>query len=255
MIDWHLDPAYAQARAGRAFNSLNAVFALPGEQVTSDPESEVLRVRIDGVVYYVKRYFIGRRSLARRWFGLRDMFGPQRSVKEWQNLQRFQAWGIPTAKLVAWGQERRHGRFVRAAVITEELKDTVDLARMAKMGDSRLSDRTWVQQISRQIAVATRTMHDHGFAHNDLKWRNLLVNAAENPQVYFIDCPNGAFWWRPFLDYRIIKDLACLDKVAKYHLSQTQRLRFYLRYVGRPRLTAVDKPKLRKILQFFVGRE
>lgn len=255
MIDWQLNPDYAMGEAGQAFASLDAVFALKGERVTADPESEVLRVRVAGVAYYVKRYVIGQRSLFRRWFGLRDMFGPQRSVKEWQNLQRFQRWGIPTATLAAWGQERRHGRFVRAAVITEELKDTVDLARMAKMGDSRFSDQTWVLQISRQIAVATRAMHDHGFAHNDLKWRNLLVNAAEKPQVYFIDCPNGAFWWRPFLDYRIIKDLACLDKVAKYHLSQTQRLRFYLQYVGRPRLTAIDKPKLRKILHFFAGRE
>jgi hypothetical protein len=44
-------------------------------------------------------------------------------------------------------------------------------------------------------------------------------------------CPAGTFWWGPFLRYRIVKDLACLDKVAKYHLSRTQRLRFYLNMI------------------------
>jgi hypothetical protein len=34
-----------------------------------------------------------------------------------------------------------------------------------------------------------------------------------------IDCPNGDFWRGFWLKYRITKDLACLDKVAKYHLS------------------------------------
>ncbi len=43
------------------------------------------------------------------------------------------------------------------------------------------------------------------------------------------------------LRYRITKDLACLDKVAKYHLSATQRLRFYLQYRQRTRLNASDK--------------
>ncbi|MDX9944592.1 MAG: lipopolysaccharide kinase InaA family protein [Azonexus sp.] len=255
MIDWQCHPEYATGESGRAFASLDAVFALKGERVTSDPESEVIRVCIDGVLYYVKRYTIGRRKLARRWFGLRDIFGPQRAVNEWQNLQRFRAWGLPTATLVAWGQERRGGRFLRAALVTEALCDTEDLSKLYYQRDSRLRDRRWVNAVSAQVAACTRTIHAHGFAHNDLKWRNLLVTSGEDPKIFLIDCPNGGFWIRPFLDYRIIKDLACLDKVAKQALSRTQRLRFYLQYVGRPRLTAVDKPKLRKILHFFAGRE
>ncbi|MOA66587.1 hypothetical protein D3C78_1934040 [compost metagenome] len=53
----------------------------------------------------------------------------------------------------------------------------------------------------------------------------------------------------------MIKDLACLDKVAKYHLSRTQRLRFYLQYRDRPRLRSSDKRRVRQILKFFEGRE
>jgi hypothetical protein len=57
------------------------------------------------------------------------------------------------------------------------------------------------------------------------------------------------------LRYRITKDLACLDKVAKYRLSATQRLRFYLQYRGRERLNAADKRRIRHVVTFFEGRE
>ena len=73
--------------------------------------------------------------------------------------------------------------------------------------------------------------------------------------MYLIDCPSGGVWWGVFLKYRVVKDLACLDKVAKYQLSRTQRLRFYLDYTGRQRLAAEDKQRIRKILAFFEGRE
>jgi tRNA A-37 threonylcarbamoyl transferase component Bud32 len=96
-------------------------------------------------------------------------------------------------------------------------------------------------------------MHDHHFTHNDLKWRNILVDAAGT--VYFIDCPIGNYWVSFMLRHRVTKDLATLDKVAKYHLSATQRLRFYLQYRRRERLNASDKVRVRRIAHFYEGRE
>ena len=255
MSAWWVNPDYAKTEAARAFASLDAVFALDGELITSDQLSRVLRLQVGDRRYYVKRYQDAGLNLLRRWFGLRDWLGPQRVRKEWENLQAFAAWGIPTATLVAYGQERRAGRFVRGALITEEIPQTLDLAKMALQGDSRLKNRRWVAQMSRQIAAYARTMHQAGFAHNDLKWRNILVDASTTPTAYLIDCPAGSYWWQPFLNYRIIKDLACLDKVAKYQLTRTQRLRFYLDYTQQARLSAVDKQKIRKIIAFFAGRE
>ena len=81
----------------------------------------------------------------------------------------------------------------------------------------------------------------------------LLVDPQR--RLYLIDCPTGAFWHGPFLQRRIVKDLACLDKVAKYQLSRTQRLRFYLQYCQRKRLVDKDKPRIRQILNYFQGRE
>ena len=130
------------------------------------------------------------------------------------------------------------------------------------MSAGALSNISGVVAINSLMAMVGGTLaalfvsrNDAGFVHNDLKWRNLLVTNGDAPVVHLIDCPSGGFWWGPFLRYRIVKDLACLDKVAKYHLTRTQRLRFYLDYAGRDRLTGGDKRRVRRIVRFFEGRE
>lgn len=244
MAGWILDAQYQALSAD--FASLDAVFALQGERLTKDPLSEVIRIERAGVRYYVKRYWGAGK-------GLRRFIGRPRVKAEWQNLKSFAKWGVPTASIVAYGLEHKQGSFARGALITRELDHTEDLALLARRDDPRLRDRAWVDTVSRQLARATRTLHDHHFTHNDLKWRNLLVN--EQAELFFIDCPTGSFWWGPLLRYRIVKDLACLDKVAKYKLSRSQRLRFYLQYRGRERLNASDKKRIRQIVGFFEGRE
>ena len=255
MKRWWLNPDYANGEAERLFGTLDATFATKGEQVAKSPVSRVLRVTADGKRYYVKRYLGNGKNAVRRWFGLRGLVAPQRVVKEWKNLLLFRKWGIPTATLVGYGLERKYGSFVRGALITEEIPNTTDLERLATASDPCLRDRRWMAQVLRQVANITRTLHAAGFAHNDLKWRNLLVDGGGSPTVYLIDCPSGGMWWGVFLKYRIIKDLACLDKVAKYQLSRSQRLRFYLDYTGQRRLGVEDKQRIRKILAFFEGRE
>jgi len=244
MAGWNLLPAYAELSS--AFGSLEAVFRLDGERITRDSISDVIRVKLAGVHYYVKRYRKAESPLSG------CLFRP-RVQAEWLNLQRFARWGIPTVDVVAYGLERRFGAFVRGALITRGLENSVDLAAMVAGKDPRLADSAWVDGISRQLAEATRTLHQQSFAHNDLKWRNLLVNDQDT--VFFIDCPTGGFWWGPFLRHRIIKDLACLDKVAKYALRRTQRLRFYLQYTGRRRLAVDDKVRVCAVLKYFEGRE
>lgn len=247
MTDWRVAPEYAHGEIARRFADLDAVFAIEGEVLGKSPMSQVLRVRIDGRDYYVKRYAgLGKRPLRR-------LLDRPRVQNEWENLQRFAAWGIPTAALVAYGQESRLGKFVRGALVTAGIPDTVDLRQIVTAPNQPRKSRRWWDGVSHQLAEATRAMHAHGFAHNDLKWRNLLVDAAG--KLYLIDCPVGGFWRGPFLRYRIVKDLACLDKMAKYHLSRTQRLRFYLDYLQKNKLGAADKSRARKIVNFFKGRE
>ena len=245
---WVLNPEYAAGPSGSAFASLDAVFALEGEQITRDRLSEVLRVRVGARHYYVKRYGIAGK-------GLRRLIGRPRIQGEWRNLLYFRAWGLPAATVVGYGMEYRGGLFQRGAMITEELPATTDLAQMAANQDPRLQDWHWVNHVLQQVALAAREMHKRGFTHNDLKWRNILVDNQPLSNIHLIDCPGGTFWWGPFLEYRKLKDLACLDRLGKRQLSRTQRLRFYLVYTGQTRLEKQDRKRLRKIIGYYKGRE
>ena len=250
MKNWHLRREYAQGETARHFANLDTVFALSGENIAQSTLSQVIRIHIDGRDYYVKRYS----GLGKRPF--RRLFEPPRVKLEWKNLRRFAAWGVPTAPLVAYGRELSHGiwgKFTRGALITLGVPDAKDLRQIVTHEGARAKSRRWWDGVSRQLAHATRTLHAHKFVHNDLKWRNLLVDGEG--MLYLIDCPSGRFWFGPFLSYRIIKDLACLDKMAKYHLSKTQRLRFYLDYAQKKKLDIRDKQRIRKITVFFEGRE
>ena len=255
MKSWWIDPDLNSGIAGRVFPTMDAVFALSGERLSRDPLSEVVRVEYEGVRYYVKRYAGNGKNARKQRYGLRQWLAPPRVKIERRNLLLFQKWGIPTARLAAYGLERERGAYRRGVLVTEEIRNTRDLAKLAEQGDARLRDSHWVAEISAQVARIARRMHAEGFVHNDLKWRNLLVSEGDSPTVYLIDCPSGGFWYQPFLSYRIIKDLACLDKVAKRLLRRSQRLHFYLDYVQRDRLNPGDKERVRRIVKFFEGRE
>jgi len=242
-----LTPALDSA-ASEAFGSLERVFDLTGPSVARDSESIVIRAAVGAHSYYVKRYH--------RTKGVRSWFGFARIRKEAENQLLFKQLKIPAAEVVAYGEEHVLSKTTRGALITLALENTADLASIAQQFPGLIQDRRWVRQVIVQIAEITRRLHDYRFCHNDLKWRNILVTLdEENPQVYLIDCPVGQRWPAFLLPRRIIKDLACLDKVAKYQLSQTQRLFFFKKYLQRKRLTAADKSMIRKIVPYFQGRE
>ena len=245
MTAWSTDRTLSPGAAS-CFGSLDNIFSLTGECVSRDKVSDVLRVEVDGSSYYIKRYYHAGNTW-RKWLGF------PRIVREWKNLQYFSQWQIPTADVVAHGAQYTRGIFQRGAMVTAAIPETQDLASLAKKKSALLKNSEWISNTSSQLANITRRLHQNAFTHNDLKWRNVLVD--NNGKVFLIDCPNGLFWIPPFLQYRIIKDLACLDKVAKYHLSRTQRLRFYQHYVQKAKLDNQDKRKIRKILAFFDGRE
>lgn len=236
MCGWQVDDS--QGELPEELHSLESVFRLEGQPITSDRLSDLILLERDGIRYYVKRYRLAGK-------GLRRYLGRSRMESEWRNLFYFRDWGIATAPVVAWGLERRGGLFHRGALVTREVINARDLASLADEGDARLTDRHWVDHISRQLAAMVRNFHDRGFTHNDLKWRNILVD--DRNQLFLIDCPGGTFWWGPFLRYRKVKDLGCLDHMARRHLSRSQRLRFYHYYSGNNRLSESDKKYIRQV--------
>ncbi len=218
-----------------------------GEEVNSNRMSRLVRYQSGGDSYYIKSY-------SSRGRGLRRFIGRSRTRAEWENLQAFSTMGLPTADLVAYGEFFANGSY-QGTLITREVGGTLDLATLVDNRHWGLRDRQWRSRVSGRLSETVRKMHENGFVHNDLKWRNILVEVTDDPEVYLIDCPLGRKMPEPFLARGRIKDLACLDKIAKKQISKMERLRFYLAYKGKSRLEERDKKEIYRVLRFFEGRE
>jgi len=242
---WTITPEFQESEIGKSLAEFDNAFQIEEKIIAP----KVYKVTFGYTNFYLKKYYMFKRLLPR--------FISMSKVKtEWESFLFFKEVGIPAAKLVAYGQETR-GRVVhRGVLITEELVGCQDLTVVEADYKDLLLDRGWIAKVSHQLADVARKMHQNHFAHNDFKWRNIMVDLkSDYPSVYLIDCPAGMKWYRPFMEHRIIKDLACLDKRAKYHLSKTQRLAYYKDYAQCSKLTAKDKKRLRKIVAFFQDRE
>jgi len=118
-------------------------------------------------------------------------------------------------------------------LITEVIDDTTNLAEIAMNHPEKFQNIQWRDAVIVDLAQVIAKLHQNRFCHNDLHWRNILIQENESSRghkIYLIDCPSGKHLFWPFLNYRKLKDLASLDKLAPNYLTQTQCLRFFLEY-------------------------
>lgn len=229
------------------FSTLKQAIDHQGDIISRDPISHVKKISVNNSSYYVKIYH-------RNGKGLRHYFGRGRIRGEWENLLYFKQLEIPTPRLVAYGQQCKLGQFTLGALITEEIESN-DLATLAQTDRSLFHNSNWLNRVMTQCAEYTKRLHDHGFVHWDLKWRNILISTTSEPNVYFFDCPLGKIQYGWLRKRGAIKDLACLDKVACVVLSRSQRLRFYKSYTQSPRLKSGQKLTIMRIVNFFAKNE
>lgn len=228
-----------------SFASMDACLALQGKQISKGPSNTVTLHEVNGQAFYMKRFVPGKRRV-------RKYFVRSRVRAEWEHLLWFQKHGIATPKILAYGEEYHAGKFIRGVLVTAALHGAKDMESLAKSHSALIFDREKFRVIAKKIAFYTCIMHSKNFTHNDLDWRNILVTDALD--VYFFDCPGGRFWVWSFLEYRIIKDLAHLDKIARECIPLRWRLWFYKQYTGRKNLNKADRGRLQKIARYYDGR-
>jgi len=229
-----------------AFGSFAALQNTAGEEVSRDQMSSVRKLKRGNDIYYIKEY-------TRNGKGPRHYLGRGRLRGEWENLLYFDQLKIPIPRVVAYGQRYQFGIFRQGFLVTAEVAEAQDLKTLFRNQPQLFRRGPWLTSVTRQVADYTRRLHRDGFVHWDLKWRNVLVAMIdlEQPQVYFFDCPLGRQWFGWLRNRGIIKDLACLDKVASQAMSRSRRLAFFLHYQERTRLSAADKKMIGQILSFF----
>jgi len=245
---WKIQPNYQNTPIAQQFSNIEKSWKTQGQRITESPLSDLIKTEINNTTYYIKRYWSAGKNL-------RKFIGTPRVQGEWQNLKFFQSLEIPIPNIIAYGQEKKWGLFQQGILITEHIPNTIDLNTLAQTNPNQLKQTTWLKKIITQLADYTNRIHNKQFIHNDLKWRNILVTLDNNPQIYFIDCPIGQKRYGPLLKRGKIKDLACLDKMAKKCLSKTQRMQFYKKYKQINHLSTTDKKTIRKILNFFKNRD
>lgn len=230
------------------FGSLESARAMDGPTLSRDAISSVKKIRHNGCIYYIKHY-------TRNGKGLRQYIGRGRLQGEWENLLYFAQLGIAIPRIVAYGQHCRWGQFKEGILITEEVTDAHDLLTLSRQHPEYFTDKQWLRTVLQQTADYTRCLHQQGFVHWDLKWRNILVATPPHnePQVYFFDCPLGRRRWGWLKQRGAIKDLACLDKVGRKTLSRSQRLTFFRDYLQTRLLSTQDKQTLKRVLTFFAN--
>jgi tRNA A-37 threonylcarbamoyl transferase component Bud32 len=238
-VQWNLTDE-ANAVEKRILSDFHRIFEMDGQLVSNGRLCNTIRLSVDNRHYYIKRY---RTQGKRLWKG----FGRSRPVVEYRNLSYFAKLGIPVPRIVGYGGQRMLGLFLRGAIVTEEIPQSVDLQTLLHARPDLTQNRPWLFRALRLTANYVRRIHDTGFTHGDLKCRNILVTTTEAPRVFLIDCPTGSrklpFRWRRF----VLKDLATLDRLAALFLSRATRLRFFLWYRNHTRLTKEDKALIGRI--------
>ncbi len=229
------------------FQRAEDAVAVCGEMVTEDLISRLERVTVGGETFYVKTYYEAGRHLRR-------YVGRSRVRAEWENLERLAIIGIPTAEVVAWGEQQHWGPGRRGLMITREIAGVADLQTLARRGDPILLDPAWVRQVACRLGAHVRRMHAANFIHNDLNWRNVLVELRPRPEVYIIDSPLGRRLPSVLRSRGVRKDLASLDRMALQYLTLRPRLAFIHEYLSSRKLGSGDRAAMLRVEAFFAGR-
>ncbi len=241
----------------RHMDSVGAVYALQtGAALKHGTATELRRLefREDGVrrELYLKKYWYP--TLAHRWSGCYrgTLLGVSKVRREFENLGRLRAWGLDAPAPVAYGEERSAGWLHRSFLISEGVHEPLPLDLFIRdhlptlpSSEQQLLRRTLITR----LADYTRRMHECCFVHHDYFWRNILLSGTSLARFFLIDSHKGRCW-KPWMETRSrAKDLATLDAPAPSFFRRGERLRFFLRYRGHPRLTRDDKHLLRLILR------
>lgn len=217
---WYVEPETNDA-VKSAFSDLNKVFALDQKPISMSSISDVIKICIDKKNYFVKRFH-------QKGKFLRRLFGRSRIRGDWENLHYFQSKHIPTATVVAYGEEK-YPQY-RGALITKEIENTVDLSQLVKNHQQFLSEKNHFELIFSKLAKHLVTLHQDSFVLYDFKARNILVKMSEPLTVHLIDCPIGRKRSFLFLNRGKLKDLYTFERSVKDYISPQQFQWFLEKY-------------------------
>ena len=113
----------------RTFSSFSKTWNQAGTMLDGNWMSNLMTLGVGSRQYYIKRYESRGRFL-------RHFIGRSRVRAEWENAQLFQLFGIPTARLVAYGEETRLVGARQGIIVTEGIAGATDLLKLLRQENS-----------------------------------------------------------------------------------------------------------------------
>ncbi|MFQ5937359.1 MAG: lipopolysaccharide kinase InaA family protein, partial [Acidiferrobacterales bacterium] len=160
--------------------------------------------------------------------------------------------GLDVATPVAYGEERCGRWLVRSFLLTEGVPEAMPLDEFIVQVLPTMPSRQQLEirhELIAQLATYVRRLHASGLRHQDLYWRNIVLSRPRLRRFFLIDAPKGHHGWTWTRRYRQAYDLATLDAPAAAFFRRTERLRFFLNYVGEEKLTPASKKLARLVLR------
>jgi hypothetical protein len=249
-----IDADYKQTLAKLGLTSIDTVFSFNAGKNLSKNNLAGFRSRIQfetsspSVTFFLKRY--DKPSLLtqfKNWLSHRKIITC--SLCDLEPAKKLIQFGINTPKTIAYGQERGILFEKRSFIITEKIPDAQSLEKKlpsyfyAPPAQENIRLR---KTFIAQLASFVQKFHQTGYRHRDLYLAHIFH--SDSHRFYLIDL---ARCFKPILSaerFRL-KDVTQLyySAPAKY-FSNTDRLRFYLNYSSRTKLTDGDKSFIRSII-------
>ncbi|MHC4259728.1 MAG: lipopolysaccharide kinase InaA family protein [Planctomycetota bacterium] len=171
------------------------------------------------------------------------------AFRDFEAAAKLSAAGVSTPRTIAYGEQRGTLLEERSFVITEKILNAESLERKLPDYFEHVPTRENLKlrrAFIARLASFIRRFHNTDYRHRDLYFSHIF--SGSNDEFYLIDLARA---FRPalFAERFRRKDIAQIyySAPAKY-FSNTDRLRFYLSYTGRRKLTEKDKKSIRKVI-------
>jgi tRNA A-37 threonylcarbamoyl transferase component Bud32 len=121
----------------------------------------------------------------------RTFLTPSRAAREFRNLSRICASGVPCVRPLKWHESRRYGCVPDSTLETEYVADAPSLKDvLATLPKGRPETRTTRRRLVRALGTLIGCLHDAGVLGCRITPRNVLVRGApEAADLLFVDMP------------------------------------------------------------------
>lgn len=253
-----INPEYKMAFSKLGLTCIDAIFSFKaGKNLTKSGLARYrsrLQFKINSLgtttstTLFLKRYDRPPAMIQlRNWFTLRRRISL--GVTDFKITNKLASAGINAPKTVCYGEQKGSFFEKRSFIITEKIPNAESLEQklpdcFSKMGttENLKLQRAFIIR----LAAFIRKFHETNFCHRDLYFCHIFYNNIG--EFYLIDvsrCFKPILFTKRFR----IKDIAQIyySAPAKY-FSKTDKLRFYLGYVGYRKLKKKDKIFINKVI-------